>query len=1074
MVSKRLFLLFLVFFVSYFSFSQCQSGDVLLNHQTDVEQYLEDYGACETIEGNLFIGDGVTDISGITSIKRIEGSLIVSYADITDMRNFASLEYVGGDFRVEYTEYLRSIEGINNLHNVGGDFRIMWNYTALKTIRGFNALETIGGNFEINLNFQGIERIEAFDNLVHVGGWFSITNNNVLEVITGFNKLKKIGEQFHMSYFDGNLTIESNALLTEINGFNALTEVVRNLEIAVNPSLKKIAGFSNLKSTRYLVIGASPDLTVIPDFQKLTIVEGIEITRTGLTVLEAFNNVIVMEGHLNIMNNNDLTTISGFEKLTRIYGLDIISNPNLKSLIGLSNLIESTGINIQENESLENLQGLEKLFTVGLVTGHAITIAGNDSLFDCSAICNLLTNGTIYGVVSIVNNPSKCSSEAEVKETCIPDFDDDGILDDDDLDDDNDGILDVVEQNGDYNRDTDGDGYPDHRDRDSDGDGCYDVLEAGFTDGDDNGTLGSSPDNVDENGLITGAADGYTPPLDNNGNGVYDFQENNVLSAGEDAAVKICINSNSIDLFKELKGNPDIGGIWSPELTSGSGIFDPSVDETGIYTYTLLNGICGEDAAKVDVEVEFLNNSGENSSIQICKNDGPINLLEKLNGNPDQGGAWTFNSGSVTGIFDPLRDAAGTYIYTVANGICAAESAHIVISLTDGPNAGESGSLLISSNSEPLDLFNSLGGNPDAGGIWKPALSNGNGMFDPTVDNEGTYTYTVGNDPCGMVSSEVMVTINFLPNAGGNANIEICQNSAGVALFENLEGNPDVGGIWSPALSGGNGIFNPEIDQEGVYTYTVTNEDGDMDSSEVIVEVNPLPDSGESASVEICVNAGILDLFSSLGGNPQRGGIWAPALSSGDGNFDPAIDREGVYVYRVSSQTCGTSDSQVYVTVTEYEPIANYEVKIKEFSENNSVEVLIDSDIPYEYSLDGRNFQRSNLFSRVPGGLYSLYAREIGGCGMLQKEIAILDYLKFFTPNNDGYNDTWNLIGKLNRNLSYIKIYDRYGKLIINFSPEGKGWDGTMNGTNMPADDYWFEVVVSDQIKKTGHFSLIR
>ena len=62
------------------------------------------------------------------------------------------------------------------------------------------------------------------------------------------------------------------------------------------------------------------------------------------------------------------------------------------------------------------------------------------------------------------------------------DWDEDGIPDNIDLDDDNDGILDILEGE---DVDTDGDGIPNSKDTDSDGDGCYDAVEAGYTDDDD-------------------------------------------------------------------------------------------------------------------------------------------------------------------------------------------------------------------------------------------------------------------------------------------------------------------------------------------------------------------------------------------------------------------------------------------------------------------------------------------------------------------------------------------------------------------------------------------------------------
>jgi gliding motility-associated-like protein len=53
-----------------------------------------------------------------------------------------------------------------------------------------------------------------------------------------------------------------------------------------------------------------------------------------------------------------------------------------------------------------------------------------------------------------------------------------------------------------------------------------------------------------------------------------------------------------------------------------------------------------------------------------------------------------------------------------------------------------------------------------------------------------------------------------------------------------------------------------------------------------------------------------------------------------------------------------------------------------------------------------------------------------------------------------------------------IHIFDRYGKLITGFKGSGS-WDGTFNGTDSPATDYWFELILQDRSIK-GHFSLLR
>ena len=113
------------------------------------------------------------------------------------------------------------------------------------------------------------------------------------------------------------------------------------------------------------------------------------------------------------------------------------------------------------------------------------------------------------------------------------DFDQDGIVNSVDLDDDNDGILDTEETGGDL----DGDGVPNWFDLDSDGDGCKDVKEAGLEDPDDNGILGTGATNavvVDNNGKVIKNENqtpvtGYTDPLDADNSGTKDYKE---LSAG--------------------------------------------------------------------------------------------------------------------------------------------------------------------------------------------------------------------------------------------------------------------------------------------------------------------------------------------------------------------------------------------------------------------------------------------------------------------------------------------------------------------------------------------------------------
>ena len=160
------------------------------------------------------------------------------------------------------------------------------------------------------------------------------------------------------------------------------------------------------------------------------------------------------------------------------------------------------------------------------------------------------------------------------------------------------------------------------------------------------------------------------------------------------------------------------------------------------------------------------------------------------------------------------------------------------------------------------------------------------------------------------------------------------------------------------------------------------------------------------------------------------------------------------------------------------------DVTINDFSNNNSISIdpgnLGIGD--YEYALDDEMgpYQDQPSFTDVSAGAHLLYVRDKKGCGVASLEVFVLGFPKFFTPNSDGVNDTWNLQG-FNTSfspVSYIQIFDRYGTFLQQISPANEGWEGTFQGRQLPASDYWFLANLVDlegnsRVLK-GHFSLVR
>jgi gliding motility-associated-like protein len=152
------------------------------------------------------------------------------------------------------------------------------------------------------------------------------------------------------------------------------------------------------------------------------------------------------------------------------------------------------------------------------------------------------------------------------------------------------------------------------------------------------------------------------------------------------------------------------------------------------------------------------------------------------------------------------------------------------------------------------------------------------------------------------------------------------------------------------------------------------------------------------------------------------------------------------------------------------------DILVSDISENNMVEIQVSGDGDYEYSLDGISYQDSPLFENVEPGLLTGHVRDKNGCGLSKKMISVIGYPKFFTPNGDGINDSWQIIG-INEQFqpeSIILIYDRYGKLLAQVSPKTQGWNGMYNNSHLPASDYWFAVTLQDGRVFKGHFTLKR
>ena len=347
----------------------------------------------------------------------------------------------------------------------------------------------------------------------------------------------------------------------------------------------------------------------------------------------------------------------------------------------------------------------------------------------------------------------------------------------------------------------------------------------------------------------------------------------------------------TLNLTASATGDATITYSWAGPNAFSSTLQNPTIAAatiaaSGTYTVIATNACAPAATATVSVVVNAPANAGTNGTLTICAGSTVTasQLFAQLGGTPNAGGTWS-----------PALAGAGVYTYTVTGTApCTNATATVTVTAQPQPNAGTNGTLTICAGStvNAAQLFAQLGGTPAAGGTWSPAFA-----------GAGIYTYAVAAvAPCtGNATATVTVTEQAQPNAGTNGVLSICAGSTVTAaqLFAQLGGTPQAGGTWSPALAGA-----------GVYTYTVTAAAPCTGTANATVTVTEqaAPNAGTNGTLSICAGSTVsaAQLFAQLGGTPNAGGTWSPALAGA-----------GVYTYTVAATAPCTGDATATVTVTE-------------------------------------------------------------------------------------------------------------------------------------------------------------
>ena len=618
----------------------------------------------------------------------------------------------------------------------------------------------------------------------------------------------------------------------------------------------------------------------------------------------------------------------------------------------------------------------------------------------------------------------------------------------------------------------------------------------------------------------SGGLSGNLVTIDGLATGTYDFTFNvDAIGTCDDTNVTVSIIINdtaspTANATQEFCDTATVGDLtvltgttiqWYDDATGGTPLVgtNPLIDgETYYATQTDATTGCESSMRTLVTPTIYITpNSGNPNTIPIsvCNNNS-TDLFTGLDGTEDAGGVWqnTDGVGTLTGnTLDATGVLVGTYQFTyliTASAPCVDSSTIISVTIDAPLNAGTDNTLDVCSNNGTTDLFTLLGA-ADVGGTWSPALASGTGVFDPLVDVDGTYTYTHTN-ACGVSSSDVVVTVTQAPNAGTDNTAPICVIDGPTDLFTFL-GSAQSGGVWSPALVSGTGVFDPLVDTNGVYRYTITATAPCLTDStaDITVTINDSPAPVVSnATPEFCLvdNSTVANLEAALTVTGTILWYEDAALTTPLNATDTLVDGEDYYATQTNSSGCESSTNvRVDVTIndtatptilnaaTEYcindDPIIHdLTLNITEYNAST------DNIIWYDAATNGSVISDSSILNHNMT-YYAALVDATTGCESSVRLVVTTNLTSCgkliipdgFSPNGDGTNDTFDIdhLGVLYPNFA-IEIFNRYGNMVYKGNDHAPRFDGTSNQSrtmgsgHLPVGVYFYIFYFNDSENK--------
>lgn len=289
--------------------------------------------------------------------------------------------------------------------------------------------------------------------------------------------------------------------------------------------------------------------------------------------------------------------------------------------------------------------------------------------------------------------------------------------------------------------------------------------------------------------------------------------------------------------------------------------------------------------------------------------------------------------------------------------------------------------------------------------------------------------------------------------------------------------------------TGAGGIpgFCPGTEAMVWYTFTTNSQGGAVTVSLTVLDCDETPGTDDELSVVVLTGNGSCDLdsFESVSAPCQESDV---ALAVTTEELDPSTTYWIVVAGAMNNGTIAPAQCGFEMSITGpgadiigVDLRAGPDVEIGE-GESTQLQGFSTGIIDWSPTagLSGNGIP-DPIASPESTTIYTI-SSQINGCdyadSVIVEVVRRVDPPNTFTPNGDGYNDTWEIPGIADYPGAEIVIHDRWGQIVLRSNGYREAWDGTNDGRPLSVGTYYYHIQLNQLEGRappyTGFVTIVR